>query len=100
MDLNVFWTFTAQEDREGIYKYWNDKSGDKDYSRVLNNIISDKLLKTVIFPDSGLETNRKDIYVHVIEKYYKLFYKVEENSIIVLRFWVNNKHLSRLKTDE
>jgi len=100
MDLNVFWTFTAQKDREGIFRYWNDKSGDKDYSRMLNSIISDKLLKTVIFPDSGLETNRRGVYAHVIEKHYKLFYKVEENSIIVLRIWVNTKFLSRLKKDE
>ncbi|MDX1591660.1 MAG: type II toxin-antitoxin system RelE/ParE family toxin [Balneolaceae bacterium] len=85
MALNVLWTQSAQMDRIRLYRFWNEKTGDSDYSKTIHQIIEDKLFQTRLFPDCGVETDRKEIRYHLIEKQYKLFYSIRNNSILVLR---------------
>jgi len=85
MALNVLWTQSAQMDRIRLYRFWNKKTGDKEYSRMVHQLIEDKLFQTRLFPDCGFETERKEVRYHLIEKQYKLFYSVKNESIIILR---------------
>lgn len=85
MALNVFWTHSAQRDRLKLYRFWNTKTGDADYSKTIDHLIEDKLFQTRLFPDSGLETERKEVRYHLIEKRVKLFYCIRNDSIIILR---------------
>ncbi len=85
MALNVYWTHSAQKDRIRIYKSWNEKTGNTGYSGTLNQLIVDKLFQARLFPDTGLETDRKEIRALIIEKQYKLFYSIKKDAIVVLR---------------
>ena len=85
MALNILWTQSAQTDRIRLYSFWNKKTGDKNYSRTINQLVEDKLFQTRLFPDCGLETERKEVRYHLIEKQYKLFYTIRNESVIVLR---------------
>jgi hypothetical protein len=85
MALNILWTHSAQKDRIKLFRFWNTKTGDSDYSKTINQLIEDKLFQTRLFPDCGLETERKEVRYHLIEKQYKLFYCVKNDSIIILR---------------
>jgi addiction module RelE/StbE family toxin len=85
MAMNVYWTHSAQKDRIKLFKFWNEKTVDSSYSETLNQLILDKLFQTRLFPDSGLETERKEIRALIIEKQYKLFYCVRKDAIVVLR---------------
>jgi hypothetical protein len=85
MALDVLWTQSAQMDRIRLFRFWNEKTGDKDYSRTINQLIEDKLFQTRLFPDCGIETERQEIRYHLIEKQYKLFYCIRKDSILILR---------------
>lgn len=87
MALNVVWTKTAQSDRESIYEYWNKHNGSREYSQKLNQQIKKKIELTKYYPEAGLSTDLKAIRFHLIVNHFKLFYKVELNRIIILRFW-------------
>ncbi|MDX1640291.1 MAG: type II toxin-antitoxin system RelE/ParE family toxin [Balneolaceae bacterium] len=87
MALKVVWTKTAQSDREKIFEFWNKHNASKEYSRKLNQQIQKKIELTKYYPEAGLSTNLKPIRFHLIDRHFKLFYRVESERIIILRFW-------------
>ncbi len=96
MALVVRWTFTAQRDRERVFKYWNKNNGSNDYSRKLNQLIEEKITIIRSYPAAGLATNRKGIRYYLIDRRYKLFYKKNREQVIILRFWDSRQDTERL----
>jgi len=97
MALEIIWTETAQKDREDIFEYWNEHIGSSEYSQKLNRLIENRLEISKIYPNAGLATNQKNIRFHLIDNHYKLFYKITEEYIIVMRFWDTRQDPGTLK---
>jgi len=95
--LNVLWTLTAQQDRVKVFEYWNNRTNSKDYSRKLNQLIHHRISLIKGFPDSGLITDKKGVKYHIIARHYKLFYKIEEDTAYILRFWDTRQDPESLK---
>jgi plasmid stabilization system protein ParE len=97
MAFRVKWTHSAQKDREKILSFRNKNNGSNDFSGNPNRKIQESISITRNFPDAGLATDRKGVRFHLIEQHYKLFYKVEDESIIILRFWDCRQDPDKLK---
>ena len=63
------WQFEAQQDRKGIFQYWNKKNKSKEYSKRLNQLFRTKTEALKDFPYNGHTTNLENVRVLVIEKY-------------------------------
>lgn len=94
MVKKVTFTERAEKERLSILEYYFKVTGSKNipskiylqFNRVINNIR--------IFPESGkkLKNNNRGI----IKSHYKIVYKIEAESIIILHIWdtrQNPKHL-------
>ena len=73
MALKVFWTLSGQQDRINVFKYWNERTKSRDYSRKLNELIHHRISLIKDYPSSGLITGRPGIRYHIIARHYKLF---------------------------
>lgn len=100
MALKIFWTKTAQTDRQNIYEFWNERTHSRDYSNKLNSLIHNRIKITQEFPDAGLQTEFNDIKYHLIDDHFKLFYKISENTVYILRFWDVRQDPSYLRFDD
>lgn len=87
MALKVVWTFTAQNDRIKVFEYWNERTGNREYSQKLNRSIAHRISLISEYPSAGLATDKPPVRFHLIARHYKLFYKVENEVAYILRFW-------------
>ena len=97
MAARVVWTKTAQSDREQIFEFWNEQNGTRDYSQKLNEQIRKRIELTKLYPEAGLATNLQSVRFHIIDKHYKLFYKIGRDNIVILRFWDTRQDPDSLK---
>jgi addiction module RelE/StbE family toxin len=97
MDFIVQWTEKAQEDRERIYEYWNQRNGSNTYSSKLDQLLLKHIERIKLFPKVGYSTSRLDTRFVIIRNDYKLFYRSYFNHIIILRFWDVRQRPSKLK---
>ncbi|MBK9628885.1 MAG: hypothetical protein IPO56_14645 [Flavobacteriales bacterium] len=67
--MTVFWTHTAERQREHVFNYWNDRNGSANYSVKLRSAIS--------------------IVQH-------LLYKLIEPKLIIVGFWDNRQDPAQL----
>ena len=94
--ISIIWTDLAIDDfSENIYyleKEWTEKEVIR-FNKKVNEVL-DKLSKGNIKFKS---TDYKNIFQIVILKQITLFYELDKNNIILLRFWNNYQDLSKLK---
>lgn len=100
MALKIIWARSAQTDREKVFRFWNDKTQSREYSGKLNTLIELSIRLIKKFPESGLSTDYKDVRYHLVEKHYKLFYRVEGEMVFILRFWDTRQDPERLSLSE
>jgi plasmid stabilization system protein ParE len=86
MVRRIIWTSRAEKIFSEILIYYFKRNGTKTYSRKLNNDIKQltKILQKQ--PYLGRTTNIKNVRV-IIKGYFKLFYLLEPNEIIILLVW-------------
>jgi len=97
MAINVVWTLTAHQDRIKVFEYWNERTQSRDYSQKLNVLIRHRISLIKEYPNSGLKTDRPGVRYHLIARHYKLFYKVDEETVYLLRFWDTRQDPDKLK---
>jgi len=97
MGLNVLWTLSAQQDRIKVFEYWNERTRSRDYSQKLNEIIRHRISLIKEYPNSGLITDRPGVRYHIIARHYKLFYKIDGETVYLLRFWDTRQDPDKLK---
>ena len=94
--ISIIWTDLAIDDfSENIYyleKEWTEKEVLR-FNKKVNEVI-DKLSKGNIQFKS---TDYKNVFQVVILKQITLFYELDKNNIILLRFWNNYQDLSKFK---
>ncbi|KLT71134.1 type II toxin-antitoxin system RelE/ParE family toxin [Flavobacterium sp. ABG] len=94
--MDVIWAPQAKKDFWNNIDYleaeWSEKSA-LHFIKKVDTIIA--LLKndTVLF----LKTNYKNVYKIVITKHISLYYRIENETIQLLRFWNNFQDLEKFK---
>ncbi|MDN3620870.1 type II toxin-antitoxin system RelE/ParE family toxin [Polaribacter undariae] len=90
MELNLFWTEFAENELEGIYKYYREKAGIVISKKLIKGIYNETLnLKNQpeIGQIEGVLENRKEEFRYLIYKNYKIIY------------WINSKE-SRIEVSD
>ena len=93
--LKVIWTETAYKQRNSIFKYWNVRNKNNNYSSKLRKEINNRINQISKFPEIGklvdFNTNHAVSLGH-----FSLLYKHVDNSIIITAFWDNRDDPAKL----
>jgi len=86
MAKRVTWSRKAKEDRRKILEYWEERNGDKIYSRKLAKQFREKVKYIVQYNYIGTETDIEDVRMTVCGNYL-LFYEIDEKYVKILTVW-------------
>lgn len=96
MAKQVEWTQIAEEDKDAILLYWNERNQSTAYSFKLNNRIKEVIALVAIQPKIGRKTDDGKARIKVILGY-KLIYEELPDKILILRFWDSRQDPEKLK---
>ena len=97
MALTIHWSKRADKNFDKIIKFINEEWGES-VTRVFVRKVYDFLDILQEFPEIGTIENRKsNIRGFVIVKQLTLFYKINQNKIILLNFFDNRMNSKRKK---
>lgn len=92
MALNITWTATGQESFDSIYEYIESKFGESSAIEFLKKSFS-VLDYISIFPDIGSdEDKKKGIKGFVLSSQTSIFYRIENENLVVLHFYDNRRN--------
>ena len=96
MAFKIVWTFNARLDRKDIFSYWNNRNKSNVYSQKLNDLFNKHIESLLKFPNIGKRTNYRQIRFLIVRDY-QIFYKIETQSILILRIWDSRQNLHKMK---
>ena len=97
MALTIYWTKQADQKFDQILKYLEEEWGDK-VTRAFVRKVYDFLDILSEFPEIGtLENAERNIRGFVIVKQLTVFYKIKDDTIILLSFFDNRQNPKRKK---
>ena len=94
--MNVIWAPQAKKDFWNNIDYLEGEWSEQVAFNFIKKVnITIELLRTdnVLF----VKTNYRNVYKVVITKHISLFYRIENNTIELLRFWNNFQNLEKFK---
>jgi plasmid stabilization system protein ParE len=93
--LKIVWTVTAVNQRNSIFKYWNERNKSTSYSKKLALKIKERLILLQQNPNMGKPTTFRDTRAISME-HYSIIYQCNETHIIVSAFWDNRQDPKKL----
>lgn len=97
MAKRIEWTETSLRDRVNIYRYWSDRNKSVAYSEKLEALFREAANLISNFPEVGIETDFPGLRIKVV-KYYKLFYHIREEAVVIIRVWDTRRNPDSLVT--
>ena len=96
MVKRIIWTKKAKDEWKRILSFWYKHTGNKSYSKKLNSklILTLKNIKSNNY--IGKKTSKKDIRI-VICFHYLVFYKVEQNQLIIITIFDSRRNPKDLR---
>jgi plasmid stabilization system protein ParE len=94
-ELKVFWTQTANRQRDHIFDYWNTRNKSKSYSKKLNLAIIEKIQLLKFHPEMGKTTNFGSTRA-ISMRHYSILYKTDNSRLIITGFWDNRQNPAKL----
>ena len=91
----VVWTETAARQRRDILEYWTKHNGSTSFAEKLIKAIAKRIQIILMHPESFKPTS----YVGTRESamgHFSIFYKLENEKIIVTAFWDNRQDPKKL----
>lgn len=82
----IVWTRFAIESRTAIFLYWNKRNKSTCYSKKLNLLFQESLKQIIIFPESSIKSNEKNIRLK-IASHFEIIYSISDTRIFVLDIW-------------
>ncbi len=98
MALQVVWTAPALAQRRAILKYWLKRNGTITYSQKLDLRFRSTLRMIARNPLIGRPSSYKGVRVKTVGDYL-LFYRVQDDRIIVASLWDNRQDSARLRIE-
>lgn len=92
----VIWTETAAKQRKAILSSWYDRNQSVSYPLKLIKLLNTKISLIKEHPLEFPRTSFPDTRVSTIGNF-SLFYKADEERIIITAFWNNRQEAKRLK---
>jgi plasmid stabilization system protein ParE len=93
--FNIIWSFDAVEDVleniEYLEKRWTEKEVDK-FSKKIDAVLKQLSRGNMTFKSSGY----KNTYEVPIIKQITLYYQIQDNDIVLVRFWNNYRDPNNL----
>ncbi|MBS1515010.1 MAG: type II toxin-antitoxin system RelE/ParE family toxin [Bacteroidetes bacterium] len=96
MAQRLVWSARSRKELIDIFTYWNERTGDRKYSRKLYSEIRKKIQSVLKFNSIGKLTSVKEIRFIVV-KDYLIFYKNEKKVIQIVTIWDNRRNPMDLK---
>ncbi len=93
---SISWTEKARLDIKEIFKFYDQRNGNKRYSKKLKDCFKEAAKQASLFPLSGQGTEYPHVRYIVVMPYYSLFYHFNNQAITVLVLWDNRREPSRL----
>lgn len=85
-EKEIRWSLKAIHDKIDILDYWINRNKSKAYSRKLDSLFDKKLNSAAKNPESGKNTDYKNIKIKAVS-HYLIFYRILEKYIEVVRIW-------------
>jgi len=95
VELKIFWTKTAINQRNLVFEYWNARNKNTSYSKKLNNTIIDRTEILKSNPFLGKITDFENTRILPI-KHYSILYQKHKTKIIITGFWDNRQNPKKL----
>jgi plasmid stabilization system protein ParE len=96
MARRIIWSKRAQEDRKGIFSYWNKRNKSTVYSRKLNKLYNEAAEFVAENPNTGRVTKRKGIRVKFLS-HFELIYKISTKEIQLLAIFDTRQDPEKFK---
>lgn len=90
-ERRIVWTRVADIQLVGVLEYWNTRNKSSAYSKKLMRAVIKVTDQIANSPNLFRAADFEDARVATVRKNFSLFYRVEEDSIIVLAFWDNRQ---------
>ncbi|MHA6278676.1 type II toxin-antitoxin system RelE/ParE family toxin [Salinimicrobium sp. CAU 1759] len=94
-EIEILWTFTAKGQRDQVFRYWNERNGNTNYSRKLNTVIRERLEILRTHPEVGKPANFPESRILIL-RHYSIIYKCDSPKIFITGFWDNRKDPAKL----
>lgn len=92
-NYDIVWTYEAENDLDGIFEYYFQKSQLAAY-RIINDIIESA--ENLVFSSQYQRDAYKDNCRRIVVRHYKLLYTVEENTAYILRVFDSRQNPSKI----
>ncbi len=96
--LKLIWSYTAKQQRDEIFSYWNRRNKSTNYSKKLKIIIKQNTDILKIQPYLGKEI-LKTTHRVLVFKNFSLIYIIENNALNIISFWENHQNPEKLTTN-
>lgn len=94
MAKKIKWTTRSLVDRTNIYRYWLNRNKSNEYSEKLESLFERSASVIANFPQIGTEAKYRNVFAKVV-KDYKIFYRIENDEIQILRVWDTRQHTNK-----
>lgn len=91
MAKRIVWTNTARKARREILEYWIKHNGSPTYSKKLSKLFQKKTAMLQSEHYLGKPTDFDNIRVSLVN-HFSIFYKVDQNEIIIVGLWDNRRN--------
>lgn len=86
MAFKIVWTDKAKSERKEIFTYWNWHNKSNEYSKSLNNLFKKHISFLASTPNIGNSTDCDGVKYLIVHTFF-IFYRVDENEIVIMRIW-------------
>jgi plasmid stabilization system protein ParE len=93
--LKIFWTKNAINQRNYVLEYWAKRNKSNSFSKKLYIKINDRTSILSLQPEVGKIVNFPNTRT-ISMGHYSIFYKFQENKIIITAFWDNRQDPNKL----
>lgn len=87
MARKVIWSRKAHSDRLKIFEYWNNRNGNKIYSRKLFYLFKSATDLIKQYPNIGLTTDLKNVRSKLVKDYQIFYREIDPKTIFILTIW-------------
>lgn len=91
----INWTKKALKDYLTALDYWSDRNKNTIYAEKIILLVQDKIRLIKDFPKIGRKTTKEN-YRYILIRNYLLIYKLQQDTITIMRFWQANQKQQKI----
>lgn len=96
MVRQIIWAKRAQQDREALLLYWNERNKSKVYSKKLNRLFIQAVEILANYPQLGRKTDNEKARMKIVKDYF-LIYEFDDKELRILSIFDTRQDPAKLK---